>query len=138
MTPLSHICSESGVIVLVGAMWLSPVHCPPFVISVIPHSLSLLSPHYSFITPHLTSVCLYSPLFLVLNKLPAICWHRCFLELVFAGIHWHWHWHWHWSALFIIVVLSSIVISTIISPYEQWLAGGVVVLYDVALGVAAV
>jgi hypothetical protein len=31
------------------------------------------------------------------------------------------------------VVLSSIVVSTIISPYEQWLIGGVVVLYDAVL-----
>jgi hypothetical protein len=34
------------------------------------------------------------------------------------------------------VVLSSIVVSTIISPYEQWLVGGVVVLYDAALAAA--
>jgi hypothetical protein len=57
------------------------------------------------------------------------------LALVFAGIGIGVCWH--WSVLFIVVVLSSIVVSTIISPYEQWLAGGVVVLYDAALGVAA-
>jgi hypothetical protein len=35
-------------------------------------------------------------------------------------------------ALVLFVVLASIVISTTISPYEQWLAGMVVVLCDVA------
>jgi len=30
----------------------------------------------------------------------------------------------------------STIVSTSISPYEQWLAGGVVVLYDAALAAA--
>jgi hypothetical protein len=58
------------------------------------------------------------------------------LGLAFAGVRPHWH----RSVLlfvFVVVVLSSIIVSTIISPYEQWLAGGVVVLYDVVLGAAA-
>ena len=55
----------------------------------------------------------------------------CSLSLTFAvvGVRWRWH-----SLAFLFVVLRSIVVSTTITPYEQWLAGGVVALSDVALG----
>jgi hypothetical protein len=79
-----------------------------------------------------------------------ICWRWCLLALAFGGIgigigvRWRWRSvalafggvRWHWCPLVFVVVvnLSSIIISTIISPYEQWLVGGVVVLYNAALG----
>jgi hypothetical protein len=36
--------------------------------------------------------------------------------------------------LVLFVILASIVVSTTISPYEQWLVGRVVALSDMALG----
>jgi hypothetical protein len=86
-----------------------------------------------------------------------VCWCCRSLSLAFAGIgvrcrySWRWHsralafasvgvgfrcwlaWALAWHSLSL-VVPASIVISATISPYEQWLAGGVVALGDVALG----
>jgi hypothetical protein len=57
------------------------------------------------------------------------------LVLAFAVIGVHWCWH---SSALLFVVLHSIVVSTTTTPYKQWLAGGVVVLSDMALGVGVV
>jgi hypothetical protein len=51
------------------------------------------------------------------------------LAFIGVGIRWCWH-----SSALLFVVLRSIVVSTTIT-YKQRLAGGVVVLSDVALGV---
>ena len=104
---------------------MSPVHCYPFIIPTV---------HLSPLPTCSTS--------LLLTGI-GVHWHWCSLVLVlvlvlvlaFSGIGIWWH---SLALVSIIVNLGSIVISTIISPYEQWLIGRVVVLYDVALGGAAV
>jgi hypothetical protein len=61
-----------------------------------------------------------------------VCYPPHSLPLVF-GVHWCLlaFIHWHLLALLVVIVICRpgfIVISTSISPYEQWLAGGVAVL----------
>ena len=83
MTLLSHICSKSGVIMLISAMLLSPVCCPPFIVPVI----SPLLVHHPTPTP-----CLF-----VFPTVPCPQWTPChLLALVFSGVHQlHHHQHHH-------------------------------------------
>jgi hypothetical protein len=46
------------------------------------------------------------------------------------GIRWCWH-----SSALLFIVLCSIIVSTTITPYKQWLAGRVVALSDLAVAV---
>ena len=84
----------------------------------------------------------------VLSSLLFICLVRCSLSqhllalALFAGIGIHWHWC--WCSLALVLAFAGVGIgvcwccllswlpSLAISPYEQWLAGGVLVPCDVA------
>ena len=66
-----------------------------------------------------------------------VCWwHSLVLVLVFTsvgvGVCWYWCLLALVLALALFVILASIIVSTTISLYEQWLAGRVVVLCDMA------
>jgi hypothetical protein len=102
-----------------------------------PPSCHLSSPSPLLFIHHLPTIChpQYS-----LSLQFVICWHWCSLALaftlalVFAGVSIHCHWH---SLVLLLIVLHFIIISTTSTPYEQWLAGRVVALSDMAVGMGA-
>ena len=75
MTPSSRICSKSGVVVLISTMLLSPIHCPPFVIPVIPPLLV----HHP--TP--------APSLFVFPTVPCPQWTPCCLLALVSIVHCH-------------------------------------------------
>jgi hypothetical protein len=148
MIPPSRICSEGGDAVVVSPSQLSPVHIPPCLrwrtLASLPFALSNIAG-----PPSLLNIAIPSHLRHRMSPSPPICVVECRRPLPFALSIVVPPWsHCQLSSRPVRVVCRpaspwvvvryphpfALSVRASITPYEQWLAGRVVALCDMALG----